>query len=133
MEPIITLSEKLSIDFYVASKISYRVRESQSTSFCNELTKQAIGQLHPQLCSGLLPRRLFAQTASATETNVDKPTVAAFSIGAAYDMLSYSCGEIVRLWLRMTPPLVGLPPAVAEFISAWRGVRGGKQSLPSRL
>jgi hypothetical protein len=40
-------------------------------------------QFYPQTYFGLLSRRLFAQTASATETINNKPTMAIFSAGVA--------------------------------------------------
>jgi len=47
-------------------------------------------QFHPQASSRPLPGRLFAHTTSATESNANKPTIAAFSTTAAYEMLSYT-------------------------------------------
>ena len=49
--------------------------------FTSRVSIQAFVQFYPQLYSGPRPRRLVAQTASATETSTNKPTMAAFSAG----------------------------------------------------
>jgi hypothetical protein len=46
----------------------------------------------------VLLRRLFAYVASATETSASKPTMAAFSAGVAYKMLSSN-------WARFFAPI----------------------------
>jgi len=47
----------------------------------NRAEYNSLTSYHPQVYCGPLPRRLFAHTASATETSASKPTMAALSAG----------------------------------------------------